>query len=186
MSIIQDALKKAQSCPPPAAVRPKIGQVKEVSGLRPPFRQAAQSTKKPPAPNMRPLLTAALLIILAASIFFVVHFLSKKDAKPDKASAVSPQDKASAAYSQQVSYKPLVKDAVNGSSAAASAETLKAATPPDLVLNGIMYLDKGPRALINNFIFGPGESVSGAKIKEINRQSVILEYENTEITLKLN
>jgi hypothetical protein len=93
---------------------------------------------------------------------------------------------------QEVSYKPIVKNEISSTGAAVSQSQPissigipRVLRGPDLTLNGIMYLEEGPRAIINNFIVEIGDFVSGAKVTRINRQSVILEYENVEITLSL-
>ena len=59
------------------------------------------------------------------------------------------------------------------------------AEPPDLALNGIMYLETGPRAIINNKIVQEGDMVGGATVVLINKNSAILKYNDVEITLSL-
>jgi len=161
MSIIQEALEKAQS-----DVKP-----------------AVQRIAKAPAANRRVLMGVIFLALIAVVVFSAGRFLSN---------AGNRADGTSAANSQVVSYKPLVRDQARGSNAIGGREqisvsptTLKTLESPKLVLSGIMYLEEGPRAIINNFIVGLGDSVLGAKITRINRQNVILEYENVEITLSL-
>jgi len=66
----------------------------------------------------------------------------------------------------------------------AAAQAVRAA-PPDLALNGIMYLEGGARALVNNAIVGVGDMIGGATVVAITKKSVILTYNNVEITLLL-
>jgi len=54
------------------------------------------------------------------------------------------------------------------------------------VLNGIMYLVDGPRAIINDIIVGEGEMVSGAKVEKIKKDGVLLNYKNSEVVLNIN
>jgi hypothetical protein len=54
------------------------------------------------------------------------------------------------------------------------------------VLNGIMYLVDGPRAIINDIIVGEGETVGGAKVSKIKKDQVILDYNDSEVELNIN
>ena len=92
----------------------------------------------------------------------------------------------------RVSYRPLVKTdvvlsdvSISNTRQAIPEGILPPVSSPDLVLNGIMSLSDGPRAIINNSIVGVGDSISRAKIIKINSQSVIMEYRDAEITLSL-
>jgi hypothetical protein len=48
-----------------------------------------------------------------------------------------------------------------------------------------MYLPSHPQAIINNSVVTEGDTVSGAVVKRISRNSVVLEYDKLEITLNL-
>lgn len=54
------------------------------------------------------------------------------------------------------------------------------------ILDGIMYIADRPRAIINNIIVGEGEVVDGANVEKINKDNVVLKYNESEVTLKLN
>jgi len=54
------------------------------------------------------------------------------------------------------------------------------------VLNGIMQLVDGPRAIINDIIVGEGEEIRGAKVEKIKKDSVLLNYNDSEIALNIN
>lgn len=54
------------------------------------------------------------------------------------------------------------------------------------ILDGIMYIADRPRAIINNIIVGEGETVGGANVEKIRKDSVVLKYNESEVTLKLN
>jgi hypothetical protein len=53
------------------------------------------------------------------------------------------------------------------------------------ILDGIMYIADRPRAIINNIIVGEGEAVDGANVEKINKDNVVLKYNESEVTLKL-
>ena len=55
----------------------------------------------------------------------------------------------------------------------------------DLVLSGIMHLEDGPRAIINNSMVAAGDTVGEAMIVSITDNSVVLKKGNSEIVLNL-
>ena len=57
--------------------------------------------------------------------------------------------------------------------------------PPNLILNGIMYLEERPQAIINDSVVGVGDMVSGAKVLSIDKASVFLSFNDMAITLTL-
>ena len=56
---------------------------------------------------------------------------------------------------------------------------------PMFDLNGIMFLENGPKAIINNVVVEEGDVISGALVAEIHSQNVLLKFDDSEITLKL-
>jgi len=54
------------------------------------------------------------------------------------------------------------------------------------VLNGIMQLVDGPRAIINDIIVGEGETIRGAKVEKIKKDGVLLNYNDSEVALSIN
>lgn len=54
-----------------------------------------------------------------------------------------------------------------------------------LTLNGIMYIGGEPRAIINGNIVEVGGSVGAAKIQAINEDNVLLNYGDREVVLQL-
>ena len=71
----------------------------------------------------------------------------------------------------------------------ASASSGQADQSPDLVLNGIMYVEEKPKAIINGMVVREGDVISGATVTSITEKSVLLKYNNNdnqvEVTLKL-
>ncbi len=60
---------------------------------------------------------------------------------------------------------------------------------PNLVLNGIMYVEEKPKAIINGMVVREGDVISGATVTFITENNVLLKYNNNdnqvEVTLKL-
>lgn len=184
MSIIQEALKKAQ------------GQTKEAAGgersapkERPPAAETifgktpVAKTRKPyPKDGLKPMVI--FLGLLIAAIIFLIGLSISNSRNAGKALAAK-----KASSTQEVQYKPIAKvEAKPKETAVSEVNTLVKtadAECPDLVLNGIMYLEIGPRAIINDSIVEEGDTVKGARVTRINRKSVVLEYDNVEITLNL-
>ena len=54
---------------------------------------------------------------------------------------------------------------------------------PDFILTGIVQLVNGPRAIINDMLVGVGDSINGAIVHKIDKDSVILKKKDTEIKL---
>ena len=183
MSIIQEALKKAQSdVKTPEAPRQELKQVKKPEDVRPVIKPVMQKNGK------RSVVKKNILIAAAVSVLAVIAIISNRQflSKPDNVS-----NSTSAMPAQEVSYRPLAKPDVKTPGTATDRDPLditagiRKVAGPNLVLNGIMYVEESPRAIVNNSIVETGDSVSGAKITRINRKSVILEYEDVEITLNL-
>ncbi len=70
-----------------------------------------------------------------------------------------------------------------------SASSGQADQSPDLVLNGIMYVEEKPKAIINGMVAREGDVISGATVTSITENNVRLKYNNNnnqvEVTLKL-
>ncbi len=61
----------------------------------------------------------------------------------------------------------------------------KAEEKEKYVLSGIMHLEDGPRAVINNVLLAKGESIAGAIVDKIYSDRVILISKDSEIVLRL-
>ena len=55
----------------------------------------------------------------------------------------------------------------------------------DFTLSGIMHLEDGPRAIINNLTVAEGDYVADATVMKINNNRVMLKRRDSEITLHL-
>jgi len=183
MSIIQEALVKAQAEVRPADQEPEVRPVAKEETANPPVRPAALKAPNRPLPaknRIKPLVGAIALIIMVFAIFYAGLLSFKGYGEAGKTVTIN---------AQEVTYRPIVRDgaedgpAVGGPSQSSILAGMGAG--PELVLNGIMYLEEGPRAIINNGIVMTGDLVSGAKVTNITRKNVVLEYEDVEITLNL-
>ena len=186
MSIIQEALKKVQEIKSPrAGVMDKWpdrpGRPSDKVRFPPPTSNPTKPGKKLFSPMNLKLALPIFLIILAVPFFIFAQTRIYGSAAKNSRNS-----------SQEVSYKTIIKPAdtktenygVSQIKHFASAIKLSPGYP-DLVLNGIMYLEDGPRAIINNSIVGEGDTISGAVVHKINRRDVILRSDDTEIKIDL-
>ncbi len=174
MSIIQEALKKAQ--------------VNIKQGVAAPELKASRDSHISAAPGisaakpLRPRRRNSIIIIVAMAAFMSVlvmaasfNFLSSRNHSDKKTAMPLPS------AAQEVSYASLLTTDRSD----LSVNAIMASKAPELYLSGIMYTEESPRAIVNDRIVEPGDSVSGAKVKKINPKSVVLEFIDTEITLSL-
>lgn len=161
MSIIQEALKKA-----------RVDGREDHDLFDSSLSGRARSTKK----DFKPSILFVMLFVISAG--FVLRWLL-----PEGANKPTTEEPAH----QETDYKPLnIKSATDETNTppldfAARARQL----PPNLVLNGIMYLAERPQAIINNSVVGVGDTVSGAKVLSIDKASVLLSFNDMAITLTL-
>jgi len=178
MSIIAEALKKAQKTPARPAVTPQ--------GKTPPQDRKNVSQPKPKSPIFFVRLFVILVFFLSAITLFI---LFRNDNQASHAG--SPDINA-----ETVNASPVIN------TGPMSPEPLKPveeapATPPitpsiihrdisDVVkLNGIMYTPKKPLAVINGSIRGVGDYVQEFKILEIGKDFVKVGSAEEEYVLKL-
>lgn len=182
MSIIQDALRKAQ---------PRYKTEREPDRDR--AAQEAISVKAAPhgAKTVKPentnkahqrtiFLVSAALFILAVSggIYFNrIGHVVKSDKMAGGAASDDTQPRANVS----------IPDAapVTESPAAGKAPDLSKQGAPRFLLNGIMYLDEGPQAIINGAVVKEGDVVNGAAVVKINRNNVLMKFKDEEIVLRL-
>lgn len=154
MSIVQEALKKAQDLK-----RPGTGQ----------------------SPNKKNFVPAVLLIV-----FVVLSGITVKQLlfSPGKSGMSTASAIAEAIY-KPISSIDMKTDNPPVAETYTSAPRTKQAKGkfPDFVLNGIMELVDGPRAIVNNVIVATGDIVGGATVKKIEKDRVILQKENSVVTL---
>lgn len=66
------------------------------------------------------------------------------------------------------------------------AENSGAVLGPNLILNGILWSEESPSAVINENVLGVGDAIGGFKVKQILKDSVVLDNGQAILELKLN
>lgn len=177
MSIIQEAIKKVEkekelelNCgkiPIPDMKKADApGQVKIELPAMPPKKKAPAQSR---------LRFALVLIFAALSIAFIVNQLLWQGSSPDVSPAA--KDPAEAPSRQEVVYK-----------SAPRAKTTRQNAPvkaPSFNLSGIMFLEDGPRAVINNSMVEVGDTIGGGLVTKIDKKRVVLSCNDTEIIVYL-
>lgn len=193
MSIIQEALKKVTpkdrstpdeiSQPPEASLIPSV----TIQPVNKPVIAAKKIKSRNPLRLVVILVMGAITMVVAAGAFYLFQ---KPSPAAQKMQASEPEPVPAPILHQDTIYKTIENSLPETAGTIPAAQTpapasIVRAEPPELVLNGIMYLESGPRAIINNAIVGEGDMVNGATILTINKKNVILKFNNVEITLNL-
>lgn len=185
MSTINEALKKAQEqkqqkqeellLPPPA----------QKEQFQPPSGEMPTAVKKTPRkfPVNIFLLTIAFIII--ASAFFVLNSMYTN--KPGLKKTLSITGKDNLPPKQQIESQPPHEVATQPPSTFKEFADIvsPADKTPHLALNGIMYDQKSPMAIINNKIVIEGQTIENATVVKILKDKVILSCEGKEIKLEV-
>jgi len=177
MSLIQEALEKIQENRFGKVKRPVKNDVflseetlDTMEGTN--KRSVAKASKNKPRLGL--LVAGVAVASTAAALIFALIFFRNQapidvnDAAPSEGMEVK----------QNVIYRPTT---VAGEEASSPSPTM-----PKLILNGIMYIEGRPRAIINGFTVMEGNSVSGAVVREIREDSVVLNTRDIEITIDMD
>jgi len=180
MSIIDDALKKAQSnldkknnlSPTSQEKQPAQPKTPAPQTSRPAVRPLPQRPSENESSKNKTILISILsLIVLAGALFFILNKTSLKNS----------------AFTKNI---PVLK-LINNSSKEKPAPSIKPKTKPllrinydknTMILNGTMTIDNKRVALINNNIYKVGDTVNGNEIIIITMERVELRDENGQIT----
>lgn len=188
MSIIQEALKRAQYN---YVGRKSLPQARKESGQEPAIPVPAEVldvriiTKK---------IAVAVFVIalLALAVSFGIRTLFSKIVTMDK----ERRSKDSIVAAQKTEPDKTVPPSPSSGAVERATENPlalalfgKTNQSPNLVLNGIMYTEEKPKAIINGTVVREGDVISGASVASITENSVLLKYNNNsnqvEVTLKL-
>ena len=190
MSIIQEALKRAQYN---YAGKKSLPQACEEPGQEPAIPAPAEAldirviTKKI-------AVIVYVIVLLALVTGFGIRALFSKIVTIDKerrskdlivAMQKTPPDKAMPP-SLPLGPVPVERATEKPLALVSSGQTNQS---PDLLLNGIMYVEEKPKAIINGIVVREGDVVSGATVASITEKNVLLKYNNNnnqvEVVLKL-
>ena len=190
MSIIQEALKKAQgdfagkkSVSAPAKSAP-AAQPKEVplpSKAAPDDLTAGRHYRKMPSLRLPALVSVLVILLLVYGLKASLQYSRKHDGTP-------------VPVKQSEEQSPAQKKTIDGSDLNVFGSQTHKLDPINfmgprqslLVLNGIMYVENRPQAIINGQVLEEGDKVSGATVLAIERDCVLLDLNDTNIRLEIN
>ncbi|MFA6078483.1 MAG: hypothetical protein WC779_01920, partial [Candidatus Omnitrophota bacterium] len=189
-----EALKKAQSdhvkAEEPAA-SPKIEQTPSPSPA-PIFARKPLNVSTAARSRLKSVPLALLIMAAFAAVVFTAnHFFMSRGISDSKAAGTIVTDRTRESR-QEVAPKA-ADNKVSGPETPTLGDIAKTlpiarigvSDAPSFVLNGIMYLEAGPKAIIDGNVVEEGDVIKGAIVKTINKNSVILNYKNLEISLNL-
>ena len=188
MSIIQDALKKVQK----KEEKSTFPSVEKLDFDRAFGGQIKLKNIEVPAqktPKVYLLLLLISVLILALTIFVLIDIERQNTKK-----YIPGYAKQEAPSKQEVVHKPLppkespAPAMISGYAPFSSTSVFlktEAKNVPKFLLNGVMYLEGGPQAIVNNAVVKEGDVVEGARVVKINRNDVIMRFKDEEITLRL-
>jgi hypothetical protein len=185
MSIIQEALKKAQgdyavkkaprekACPATEEL-PK----KEPSHLHEPVTHTHD--RKYPSVRLPALISVLVILLLVYGLRASLQYTRshEKPLAPARAAAgesAMPAKKTVEAAPESVFSQTAKLDPINFMGPRQSL----------FVLNGIMYIDGKPQAIINGQVLQEGDRISGATVLAIEKDCVLLDLNDTNIRLDI-
>ena len=194
MSIIQEALKKAQKTTSgsrfTAAAKVPV-EIEEKEAIVKVVKEELRATSKK---NSVKSVLYGLAFLMVLSVIAVGYFSSisskassgdkimvKAEAEKSPKTALS-EDKASI-FDTNTMFNLTQKAPTPP--APAQPITVKVIQDEDLSLSGIMHLEDGPRAIINNTTVAEGDRIEGALVVSIADNQVILTRKNMDIVLHL-
>lgn len=193
MSIIQDALKKTENYIDKK--RPDIRKKFE-EGIS--FKETVP-VEKTPALSKKIIYVSIsaffiLIILVALSVkqfLLVTSVTNKLKTKVTGEETAKPAVTALPAVMPRAEIKKMLSENAKVTEELAAytkpqpAPSVSGPKMPNLTLNGIMYREEDPQAIINNYILKEGETINGARIIKIKPDVIILDYEGAEVILKL-
>ena len=173
MSIIQEALKKAQQ----NYMQNTVSQKEAIQTDSAEEATVSSPPKHIPLP-LSALIPGIIILVILAGLGLRTFFLDRPHT--GMKNAVSHQE---VTYQKTEAKAPAAGDIISPIKKALLTNIM--AQPPEFILNGIMYLQEGPQAIINSTVVRTGDMISGAIVKTINRNNVLLDFNDTEIALTL-
>ena len=167
MSIIQEALRKAQKT-----------NGRDISFKKEERFKYIQARPEAKTKNIRPLFYT-LILLITLSILVAQHLPSIAK-KPVPKHTPAPIQDLKTAEPVQLPVPPVVEQ-----KPAVIPQPAPVIEQEKFTLSGIMHLEDGPRAIINNARVAEGAKIGGATVASITDDSVVLKKDGSEITLHL-
>lgn len=180
MSIIQEALKKAQvdylEKKKPERKEPPLHRMAvPKADIRGKIR-SARKTKR--SITILSIFVVSILIISALGLrIFLIY----------KGSLKKEKNITEPLLSKEVPAAPIAEIVAPASFVKPKIEPGAAATPPPpiFILNGTMYLDAKPQAIINGYILEEGDVINEATVMVIDKDYVLLNLKDDKLKLNL-
>ena len=182
MSIIQDALRKAQARYRKEYEPDKTGAAQEAVSVKVEPREAGavKSENTNNIPFRVIVMASAALLILALSGGIYFSRAGHPVKKDDIPSGITSDDTRLHANASIPDIAPIPESPFPD-----KAPALSGKDTARFLLNGIMYLEEGPQAIINGAVVKEGDVVNGAAVMKINRNNVLMKFKDAEIVLRL-
>ena len=187
MSLINDALKRATQTQPPGSTPPAI--------IKEPMLPASAAHY---APGLPVYFVPVLLFVISGACFFLwkgwqgtsqsqvaSNTIIAKAREPIALPEVAPEENIAIPANRVFSVEDEPAPAPAVVTPAAPVEEPAKPVAPTYRLQGIFYRPSNPSAVVNNKTVFLGDSVSGSRVKAIDRQSVTLERDGTTQVLTL-
>ncbi len=171
MSIINDALKKAQKTKESASFPARV----ENSGFQLEFQ-------KKQGFNWGPIFVLLVLFLISGPIVAPFFSLPAKKEASFSAAPIVPKDTLES-FSSTRKAQFGIEEAPRLPLTAAPAAFSPLSSRPDFILSGIVYNPKESYCILNDNIVKVGERVSGAKLLAITPEKVVLDYQGETISL---
>ncbi len=179
MSIIHDALKKAQT----------ETKKQDFPSAQPAGRLEIDFQKRKQGLNWGPIFVVLVLLLITGPIIAPVFSTPFKQANAQVAAAPKPMAATSDAEGrvELASLPAAAEEAASTRQAQFGIEeTMMIPTPysrPNFALSGIIYSPQDSYCLINDKVIRVGESIEGAKLAKVTPEEVTLEYHGEKIVL---
>lgn len=163
MSIIQEALKKAKD----PNIKPEIAY--EEKPVPPQKITEPDTVNKSAEPKHVYYMMTGVLLVLLFGIIMIISRSSQSSGTQIPVKNIRPVILPKIEKREEPAAPLRRKENIGG-----------------FVLNGIMQLVDGPRAIINDIMVGEGETIRGAKVEKIKKDGVLLNYNDSEVALSIN
>jgi hypothetical protein len=179
MSIINEALKKAQQenkeldVAKPAPAKPDT-DLNSLKSAAPALSMSRNRTLRKKS-DIKEIVVIALILGGATAVFFIKGFW-----KGPKATTVPA---VTATVPAQGTAAPETPAAAVTPAVSAKNDLSTPSSRPELKLSGIVYDSERPYAIVNDRVLSKGDSIAGATLVEINRDSVRFSFGGEEFEL---